>query len=141
MGYALIYAGTPEKAIEFVRKSMRLDPHYPAYYLFVLGLAYFGLEQLEEAVTSFETALKRNPENYVALIPLAATYAHLDLKQQAAAAVAELQKIQPIFTVSLVMECPLWAYKKPIDKGRLYCKDFMKNISGHPQFINNYYRR
>jgi TolB-like protein/class 3 adenylate cyclase/Flp pilus assembly protein TadD len=83
MAYALIFAGRPKEAFELVEKAMRLDPHYPAYHLFVLGLAHFGTEQFEKAVTLFERALKRNPQNYVPLIPLSAALAHLGRKQEA----------------------------------------------------------
>ena len=98
---------------------MRIDPQYPAYYLFVLGLANFGMDRFEEAATSFERALKRNPENYVPLIPLAATYAHLNREQDATATIKKLKKVLPTVTVSFVRGCPLWKYKNPIDKRRL----------------------
>ena len=119
MAYTLIYSGRPKEALDFIKKAMRLDPHYPAYYLFVLGLAHFGMDRFEEAATSFERALKRNPENYVPLIPLAATYAHLNREQDATATIKKLKKVLPAVTVSFVRGCPLWKYKNPIDKSRL----------------------
>ena len=119
MAYTLIYSGRPKEALDFIKKAMRLDPHYPAYYLFVLGLAHFGMDRFEEAATSFERALKRTPENYVPLIPLAATYAHLNREQDATATIKKLKKVLPAVTVSFVRGCPLWKYKNPIDKSRL----------------------
>jgi TolB-like protein/class 3 adenylate cyclase/Flp pilus assembly protein TadD len=119
MAYTLIYDGRPKEALGFIKKAMRLDPHYPAYNLFVLGLAHFGLENFEEAATYFERAIKRNPENYVALIPLAAAYAHLHREQVATATIEKLKKALPIVTVSFVKGCPLWRYKNPADRSRL----------------------
>ena len=119
MAYTLIYAGRPKEAFGFIQKAMRLDPQYPAYYLFVLGLAHFGMDRFEEAATSFERALKRNPENYVPLIPLAAAYAHLNREQDATATIEKLKKVLPVVTVSFVRGCPLWGYKNPVDKSRL----------------------
>ncbi len=119
MAYALIYAGRPEEAVDFVKKAMRLDPHYPAYYLFIHGLAHFGTEQFAGAAALFQRALKRNPENYVPLIPLSAAYGHLGRKQEAAAAIAELKKVLPMVNVTFVRGSPLWRYKNPIDKNRL----------------------
>ena len=119
MAYALIYAGRAEEAVNYVKRAMRLDPQYPAYYLFVMGLAHFGMDKLEEAVTFFKRALERNPENYVSLIPLSAAYAHLGGGEKAKAAIVELKKALPEATVSLFMECPLWRYKNRIDKRRL----------------------
>jgi len=117
--YTLIFSGRPKEALGYIKKATRIDPQYPAYYLFVLGLAHFGMDRFEEAATSFERALKRNPENYVPLIPLAATYAHLNREQDATATIKKLKKVLPVVTVSFVRGCPLWKYKNPIDKGRL----------------------
>jgi len=117
--YTLIFAGRPKEAFGFIQKAMRIDPQYPAYYLFVLGLAHFGMDRFEEAATSFERALKRNPENYVTLIPLAAAYAHLNREQDATATIEKLKKVMPMVTIVFVRGCPLWRYKHPTDKGRL----------------------
>ncbi len=117
--YALIYAGRPKEALDFVQRAMRLDPHYPAYHLFVLGLAHFSMEQFNEAAISFERALKRNPKNYVPLIHLAAVYAHLGREQEAAAAIEKLTKVLPIFSVDFVSSPWTSKYKDPVDLDRL----------------------
>ncbi len=119
MAYALIYIGKPKEAFDYIERAMRIDPEYPAYYLFVLGLAHFGMEQFEKAASLFEKALERNPENYIALIPLAATYAHLNRKNEAKDLIKRLNKFMPIVTLSLIEECPLWQYKNYIDRNRL----------------------
>jgi TolB-like protein/class 3 adenylate cyclase/TolA-binding protein len=85
MAYALIFAGRPKEAVDFIKRAMRLDPHYPAYYLYVLGLSHFAMGQLEEAVTLFERVHRRNPEVRRWAAPLAATYAHLGRDQEARA--------------------------------------------------------
>lgn len=51
-----------QESIAFVKKAMRLDPHSPADYLNLLGLAHFAMGQLEEAVASIERTLTLNPE-------------------------------------------------------------------------------
>jgi TolB-like protein/Flp pilus assembly protein TadD len=119
MAYALIHAGRPKEALDFVQRAMRLDPHYPAYHLFVLGLAHFSMEQFNEAAISFERALKRNPKNYVPLIHLAATYAHLGREQEAATAIEKLSKVLPIFSVGFVNGRRTFPYKIPVDLDRL----------------------
>jgi TolB-like protein len=119
MAYAFIYAARPEEALDFVGKAMRLDPHYPAYYLLVFGLAHFSMEQFEEAATSFERALKRNPENYAPLIHLAAAYGHLGRKQEATAAIEEFKKVWPNLSVEDVSGPYIMSkYKDPVDKDR-----------------------
>ena len=83
MAWVLIYAGSPEEAVEFAKTAMRLDPHYAAPNLFLLGLAYFAMGQLEEAVNMFERALTHNPELRGFSAPLAAAYAHLGRDEEA----------------------------------------------------------
>jgi tetratricopeptide (TPR) repeat protein len=120
IAYALIYAGRPKEALGFVERAMRLDPHYPDYYFFVLGLAHFDLEQYEEAVTLFERALTLNPKYYVPLIPLSAAQALLGREQEAAATINKLHKVLPVIvTISLVRDFPLCSYKNPSDRDRL----------------------
>ena len=121
MAYALIYTGRAKEAFDFVQKAMRLDPHYPGYYLFVLGLAHFSMEQYKEAANSFERALKRNPENYAPLIHLAAAYGHLGRKQEATAAIEEFKKVWPDLSVEDVSGpyAIMSKYKDPVDKDRL----------------------
>jgi len=119
MAYALIFAGRPNKAFSLVEKAMRLDPHYPAYYLFVLGMAHFGAEQFAKAVTLFNRALNRNPQNYVPLIPLAAAHAHLGRKQEAKSVIEELKKVVPGFTIQFLDESFLFRYKNTKDQHRL----------------------
>jgi tetratricopeptide (TPR) repeat protein len=119
MANTLIYTGKAENAIAFVKKAMRLDPQYPAYYLLSLGLAYFNMDEFEKALKFLERAVKRNPENYVPLIPLAAVLAHLDRVETAKTVIAKLKKALPEASVSLFMGCPLWRYKNLEDRSRL----------------------
>ena len=119
MAYALIYVGKPKEAVDHIERAIRIDPEYPAYYLFVLGLAHFGMEQLDKAASLFEKALERNPENYVPLIPLAATYAHLSRKKEARDEIKKLIEFIPFITLSLIRVCPLWQYKNFVDRDRL----------------------
>ena len=120
IAYALIYAGRTKEALGFVERAMRLNPHYPDYYFFVLGLAHFDLEQYEEAVTLFERALTLNPKYYVPLIPLSAAHALLGREQEAAATINKLHKVLPVIvTISLVRDFPLCSYKNPSDRDRL----------------------
>jgi tetratricopeptide (TPR) repeat protein len=82
MGTALLYAGRSAEAVEFLKKAMRLDPHYPVNRLHFLGLAQFSLGQFEEALTTLEGAHARKPK--FGEWPLWATYAHLGREQEAA---------------------------------------------------------
>ena len=138
MAYALIHIGRAKDAFDFVEKAMRLDPHYPAYYLFIFGLAHFTMEQFEEAATFFERALKRNPTNYVPLIHLAAAYAHLGREQEATAAIEELNKVLPMVTVNFVSWPLISKYKNSVDKDRLL--DGLRK-AGLPETVFDFLRK
>ena len=87
LAHALILAGRPEEGADLIHKAMRLDPHYPADYLTTLGAAQFGLENYAEAVTTFNRAIKRNPDSELPHIYLAAIYGHLGRLDEAEAMV------------------------------------------------------
>ena len=91
------------------------------------------MERFGTAAILFERALKRNPENYVPLIPLAAAHAYLNRIQEAEATIEELQKALPIIvTLSTVRESPLWRYRNPKDKNRLLGGLRMAGMQGTP---------
>jgi len=73
----LILTNRPQEGLDAIRKAIRLDPFHPPQYLTMLGAALFGLEQFEPAVTSFERAIKRNPDSEMSYIYLASAYGHL----------------------------------------------------------------
>ena len=78
MATALIYSGKPGEAVDYVDKAIRFDPHNMPNYLFTLGMAYFGMDQFQQAVSVFERAFKLNPElGLVQRAYLAAAFVHL----------------------------------------------------------------
>jgi TolB-like protein/Flp pilus assembly protein TadD len=91
-GWTLIMAGRPREAVDFIKSGMRLDPHNPARYLYLLGLAHFAMGQLEEAVTSIQKAPRLNPERLEMAATLAAAYAHLGLDKRARVALDNYRK-------------------------------------------------
>ncbi len=81
---AFIMVGRAGEAVELVRKAMRLDPHYPTYYSYVLGVASYCEEHFGDAAKYLARAAKNNPENPALLIPLAAAYGQLGRQADAA---------------------------------------------------------
>jgi adenylate cyclase len=78
----LILTNRSQEGLDAIQRAIRLDPHHPPEYLTILGAALFGLEQFEVAVTTFERAVKRNPDSDMSLIYLASSYGHLgDLRK------------------------------------------------------------
>jgi TolB-like protein len=120
MAGALIYSGKPEEAVDFVNKAMRLDPHNITNYLYTLGLAHFGMEKFQEAVSFFERAFKLNPEiGLVQRAYIAAAYVHLGQKEKAMAELdkPEIKEVRALYDLYVKYEGAY--YKNPKDKARL----------------------
>jgi TolB-like protein len=120
MAGALIYSGKPEEAVEFVNKAMRLDPHNIANYLYTLGLAHFGMEQFQEAVSFFERAFKLNPEiGLVQRAYIAAAYVYIGQEEKAMAELdkPEIREVRELYDLYVKYEGAY--YKNPKDTARL----------------------
>ena len=59
----LTLAGEPEKAIELIRKAMRLNPYFPSNYLLELGVAHYILGQYSKSADALERASALSPED------------------------------------------------------------------------------
>jgi TolB-like protein/class 3 adenylate cyclase/TPR repeat protein len=120
MAGALIYSGKPEEAVDFVNKAMRLDPHNITNYLYTLGLAHFGMEKFQKAVSFFERAFKLNPEiGLVQRAYIAAAYVHLGQEEKAMAELdkPEIKEVRALYDLYVKYEGAY--YKNPKDKARL----------------------
>jgi len=95
LGYILNFAGRPEEAIGLVKKAMRLNPMYPAYYLWELGHAYFITGRYEEAIETLKRVLDRNSDFMPAHVFLAASYSEIGREEDARAEVAEVERLSP----------------------------------------------
>jgi len=95
LGYILNWAGRPEEAIGLVKKAMRLNPIYPAYYSWELGHAYFLMGRYEEAIETLKRVLGRNSDFMPAHVYLAASYSEIGRKEEARAEAAELERLSP----------------------------------------------
>ena len=87
-----IDAGRAEDAVPLFERAMRLDPYYPARYLYALGLARFGMGQLADAAALMERAYERNPEWKAPQLYLAVFYALMDRNAEAQAALKSFAK-------------------------------------------------
>ena len=81
---ALSFTGKATEALELVERAIRLNPHFPPYYLYQLGLARFGMKRLDEAAASLERALALNRDDYWSQRLLLATYGLLGRREDAA---------------------------------------------------------
>jgi adenylate cyclase len=93
MNRALTYAGSPVKAIDYIKKAMWLNPHYPPIYLYRLGLAQFSTERYNDAAASLEQSILRDPDFKQSLKVLVPTYGHLNRLTEAKATLERLHKL------------------------------------------------
>jgi adenylate cyclase len=89
------WAGRPEEALRMIKKAMRFNPVYPVYYLWILGHAYFLMEEYGEAIAAFKRALILNPDFHPTYFYLAASYSELGQVEEARAEMAELLRKWP----------------------------------------------
>ena len=104
LGYILIWAGRPREVIGLIKKAMRLNPLYPAYYLFHLGHAYFLTDEYEEAIAAFKRARNRNPDFWPPRVYLVASYGHLGQMEEAQAEAVELERLRPDLSLEVWRE-------------------------------------
>ena len=101
-GYAFlalinIYAGNPAQGLTMIKQAMKLNPDYPAQYLSVLGQAYYSMEEYEDALPAFRSAINKNFSLLTAHTMLTATLSQLGLKDEAVWAADQLHTISPEF--------------------------------------------
>jgi adenylate cyclase len=111
MGKVLIFDGRPEEGVEFIKKAMRLDPHYQAEPLCFLGLADFCMGHWEEAANFIERGLKHNPDLILFNLPLMAVYGHLGSGEKAQHALWSYRTGWSSST--LKQELYIWPFKDP----------------------------
>ncbi|GBG14689.1 peptidase M48 [Novimethylophilus kurashikiensis] len=84
LSMSLSSAGFGEEALYYIEKARRLNPHSSPFYEFVLGQAYYVLEDYDKAIAAFQRGTELNqtfPPNYVYL---STTYALLGMDELAA---------------------------------------------------------
>ena len=99
LAQALIPSGDSKKAIEVLNKGISLDPLNPtSNTLSMMGKAYLTLGDIDAAITWSLKGTQGSPVN--AWVQLAVAYAMKGESEKAAAAVAEVLKLNPKFKLS-----------------------------------------
>jgi adenylate cyclase len=83
MAWALIVAGEPEEALNFIATAIRLNPKYPSHYVLTRGVALFHHGDLKQAAEVFEEGFGRNPSAIALLPAYASVLAHLGRRKEA----------------------------------------------------------
>jgi adenylate cyclase len=99
LGYVLNWAGRAEEAIPYIQNAMRLNPLPPANYFVHLAVSYRESGQYEKAIEASKKALQREPNSQFPYMTLAISYIRLGREEEARAAVAEILRINPKFSL------------------------------------------
>ena len=100
-----------------IEKAMRLNPHYPPFYLYFLGEAYRFTGRYEEAIAAFKSALTRNPVLLPAHVNLAVIYSELGREEEARAEAAEVLRLNPKYSLEVWRQ--INPYKDPAEVERV----------------------
>jgi adenylate cyclase len=120
LAMSLAWSGKAEESLKYINIAMRLDPYYPPYYLFVLGLAYFIDERYEEAAGSFERLLNRNPDHTLVMPFLVACNSYLKRVSKAKAMLERYSKRYTLDPIFLLGAAQIYSpFKEDIDLKRL----------------------
>jgi TolB-like protein/class 3 adenylate cyclase len=117
--FALIRAGDSKRAIEVIYAYMRLDPFYEPLTFFVLGVAHYMPEQYPQALSLLRDSVAQVPSFPGGHRLLAATLARMGHLEEARAVVAEVQRLEPSYTISGVAR-RLVSFKDPRDEQHFF---------------------
>ncbi|ACP21505.1 probable adenylate class-3/4/guanylyl cyclase (plasmid) [Sinorhizobium fredii NGR234] len=93
MALTLTSVGRPDEAIPHIRTAIRLDPHYPSFFMYVLGLTEFSMRNYEAAAEAAESSTKLNSGDENSFLLLAAAAGHLGQRSAAENAVARFNAL------------------------------------------------
>jgi adenylate cyclase len=109
-GWTLACVGKPLEGVQIIQKAMRLNPYYPGWYLWNLGMAHYAARQYDEAAEALEAF---NEHTVQSRLFLAASYGQLGRSAEAKQQVAEALKLVPGYTLERAAAAEM--YKHPAD--------------------------
>ncbi len=95
LGNILNWSGKPEEGKLNIQKAMRLNPHYPYYYLFYLGQSHYLLDDNDKAIELMNRVITRAPYFLPVRRHLAVLYTEKGLTKKAKEQTAEVLRIFP----------------------------------------------
>ena len=92
--------GQPEKAIERIRKAMRLSPIYPSWNLSILGQAYRLAGMIDVAIETYNELINIESDSLEGQIALAEIFGETNQPDRAAISAKEVLRLNPDFTIN-----------------------------------------
>lgn len=91
----LAWSGRADESIRLIRQAMRLNPHYPVFYLWTLGHAFYLTGRRQEALTALSSIARENPNFVPAHAYRAVLLSELGRAEDARDAWAKASEISP----------------------------------------------
>ncbi len=95
---------------------MRLNPHYPAHYVFALGQAYMLMQRTDEAIVAINETLARAPDFSPAHRWLAIIHSELGRDEEARAEMKEILRLSPNASLSVWRERWPAKHRRDLDR-------------------------
>jgi adenylate cyclase len=95
-GELLTWLGRPKEGADWIRKAMQLNPHHPERFWSHLGKAHFTAHEYPEAIEAFMHLSKMDAGQHAFV---AAAYGWLGDRTAACAHYAQIEKVDPEFTI------------------------------------------
>ena len=103
LAQTMLFAGSFEEAVTLVKSAIRLNPHYPSWYLQFLAMAYTMTGEHEKAIASYKELLnlRRNTRGNIItpLLGLAANCIILSREDEARAYAKEILEVDPNYSL------------------------------------------
>ena len=116
-GPCLSCAGRAKEGVEMIRKAMRLNPHYPEWWLLGQGQVYFDARRYEDAIATLGSL--RTLDTIGVQLYLAASHAALGDTNRARASVARVIKFDQNASIRSCAPGFLDVYKETKDREHL----------------------
>ncbi len=108
--------GQPKRAMERIRKAMRLSPVYPTWFLVILGQASRLVGMTDTAIDAYSELISREPDSLVGHVCLTSIFGELNREKESNASAAEVLKVNPDFSIKKYMEG--LSYRDPAEAAR-----------------------
>ena len=112
-GYYFSYCGNSKKGLEYAQKAMRLNPHFPEYYLLQMGQIFFDAHQYENAIKMYRKSHRTHTT--LANLYLAASHAALGHSHESKNAIKQALLLDKNATLKKWTDNRLSPYKYPKD--------------------------